>query len=98
MNVDPVKMRELATRLRWQAGIVEGHQPLAKSTRDAARDGTKPSQTFTRVQEVLDTLDRVVRYHAGQMRAVADEIDTATVAYEAQDNANAKSIEQVGPR
>lgn len=98
MNVDPVKMRELGTRLRWQAGIIEGHQPLAKSTRDAARDGTNPSQTFTRVQEVLNALDRVVRYHAAQMRAVADEIDIAATAYETQDNANAKSIEQVGPR
>lgn len=98
MNVDPVKMRELGTRLRWQAGIVEGHQPLAQATRDAARNGTKPSQTFTRVQEVLEALDRVVRFHAEQMRAVADEIDTAAAAYETRDKANAKSIEQAGPR
>ncbi|WP_157171986.1 type VII secretion target [Nocardia higoensis] len=98
MNVDPVEMRELGTRLRWQAGIVEGHQPLAKETRDAARDGTNPSQTFTRVQEVLGALDRVVRYHAEQMRAVADEIDTAAATYETQDGANAKSIERMGPR
>lgn len=98
MNVDPVAMRELATSLRWQAGLVEGHQPLAKSTRDGARDGIVNSQTFTRVQEVLEALDRVVRYHASQMRTVADEIDTAATTYEARDNATAKSIEQAGPR
>lgn len=98
MNVDPVKMRELAANLRWRAGIVEGHQPLAKATRDAAREGTKPSQTLTRVQEVLEALDRVVRYHTGQMRTVADEIDASATAYETRDDANAKSIEQAGPR
>ncbi|WP_216911975.1 type VII secretion target [Nocardia noduli] len=98
MNVDPVEMRELATSLRWQAGIVESHQPLAKATRDAAREGTDKSQTFARVQETLEALDKVVRYHADRMRAVANEIDTAATEYEAKDSANAKSIEQAGPR
>lgn len=98
MNVDPVKMRELATRLRWQAGLVESRQPLAQATRDGARAGTDPSQTFTRIQEVLGALDRVVRYHAGRMRTVADEVDNAAAAYEAQEAANAASLEQEGPR
>ncbi|WP_280501801.1 hypothetical protein [Nocardia farcinica] len=91
-------MRELATRVRWRAGIVEGHQPLAKSTRDAARDGLQESQTFARVQEVLETLDKIVRYHADQMRVVAVDIETAATAYEVQDNATANSIERMGPR
>ncbi|AXK84741.1 hypothetical protein IU443_02605 [Nocardia farcinica] len=98
MNVDPVEMRELATTLRWRAGIVEGHQPLVKSTRDAARDGAEESQTFARIQETLEALDTIVRYHAEQMRVVATEIETAATAFETQDNANATSIEQAGPR
>ncbi|SLJ73801.1 Uncharacterised protein [Mycobacteroides abscessus subsp. abscessus] len=39
-----------------------------------------------------------MRYHAEQMRVVATEIETAATAFETQDNANATSIEQAGPR
>ncbi|MFC8530277.1 hypothetical protein [Nocardia sp. NPDC057227] len=98
MNVDPVKVRELATRLRTQAGIIEGHQPLAKATRDAAREGIDESETFVRVQEVLGALDRVVRYHASRITAVAADLDTAAAAYEAQEAASAASMEQAGQR
>ncbi|MFC8044285.1 type VII secretion target [Nocardia sp. NPDC057353] len=98
MRVDPVKMRELATRLRTQAGIIESRQPLAQATRDAARAGMAGSETFTRVQEVLEALDRVVRYHTDRVGAVAADIDAAAAAYDAQEAANAASMREAGQR
>ncbi|MFF0544331.1 hypothetical protein [Nocardia thailandica] len=85
MNIIPAKLRELADGLRWRAGIIDVKSPIAQAERAATRGAAFESKSYTRAEEVLGNLDRVVKYHVGRIQSTATAIDKAAQDFETQD-------------
>ncbi|MGI5219766.1 hypothetical protein [Nocardia sp. CA-290969] len=104
-NLDPAKMRALAVELRAHATTINGVAPIAKASRDAARDQMDNSDLAVKIEESLKAMDRVVQYHAGRQTWFADELDRQAASFEATDQNIASNVEgagegleQTGPR
>ncbi|MFI7669923.1 hypothetical protein [Nocardia sp. NPDC049526] len=97
-EVDPVRMRKLAADVRVHSDTIAGKAPVAKGSRDDARDKLPGSSTGVRIQETLEALDRVVDFHVGRMRELAGVVEQQATAFEQQDQANATRLRQVGER
>ncbi|WP_219859905.1 hypothetical protein [Nocardia farcinica] len=80
-------MRDLARDLRNHAGALSGEQPIAKASRDLARQSMQKSNLAVKVEESLKALDMVIQYHVRRLNEHGDAIDIAAMAYEQQDDA-----------
>ncbi|MFC6011182.1 type VII secretion target [Nocardia lasii] len=95
-NVEPAKMRDLARNVRSNASTLSTKQPVAKTSRDAARQGMLNSNLAVKVEESLRAMDSVVRYHVARLNEHADTIDNAATTYEQSDTSWAKDLSKQG--
>ncbi|TQM29988.1 type VII secretion target [Nocardia bhagyanarayanae] len=86
-SVDPAKMRDLARHLRSHASTISVKQPIAKVSRDLARQNMQESNLAVKVEESLKALDSVIKYHVRRLNEHGDAIDTSANAYEQSDGA-----------
>ncbi|WP_327115394.1 hypothetical protein OHB12_01405 [Nocardia sp. NBC_01730] len=96
--MDPGRVRELASQVRGHAETVDGKAPMAIPARDESRKGADESLALTRVQETLQALDGVLKFHASRFTGVADILDKAVTDFENQDQMRAARFTQEGPR
>ncbi|MEV0079532.1 type VII secretion target [Nocardia neocaledoniensis] len=98
MNIVPARLRELAGGLRWRAGFIAVKKPVAKTEREATRQGAIHPKSFARAEEVLQAMDKVVQYHVDRLQAVATTLDTSAREYEEKDQGFADDLKKAMPR
>lgn len=98
VHVEPARLHELANGTRWRAGLLEAYAPLATPDREDIRTHPDKCETYTRAQETMQALDKVIRYHADRMRTVAQDLDKAADTFVDQDSQTAMSIDRLNPR
>ncbi|MEV6098981.1 type VII secretion target [Nocardia sp. NPDC051981] len=104
VEIDLARMRQLATDVRQRADAIARKAPVAQDSRESARGlkqgvtGMEGSQIAISVEETLKTLDTVLKYHVGRLRAIADLTDAAATTFEGVDNTNARDIDKARPR
>ncbi|WP_063047353.1 type VII secretion target [Nocardia pseudovaccinii] len=96
MNVDPAKMRALATSVRMNAGRITTKTPIAKVSRDLARERMAGSNLAVKVEESLKAMDTVLAYHNRRLSSFCDSVDTAAGVYEQTDADWAAQLKQLG--
>ncbi len=98
MNIVPARLRELAVGLRWRAGFIGAKKPVAKTEREATRKAAPHPKSYGRSEEVLQAIDKVVKYHVDRLQEVATFLDNAALEYEQKDQGIADDLKKVSPR
>ncbi|WP_054811278.1 hypothetical protein [Nocardia arizonensis] len=97
-EIDPARMREMANDVRLNADAIDAVSPIVGEQRDNARRFMKKSNLATKLQESLQALDTVVKYHTTALRNFCTDTDYVAALQEELDKATGDQMNRLEPR
>ncbi|MGF0319867.1 hypothetical protein [Nocardia fluminea] len=92
LDIDPARMREMANDARRNADAVEAITPIAGEQHLNARRYMDGSDLAVKLQETLQALDLVTKYHASMIRNFCTDTDYVANVQEELDKSIGSAI------
>ncbi|GGN94296.1 hypothetical protein [Nocardia rhizosphaerihabitans] len=96
LDINPARLREMANDVRRNADAIEAITPIVSEQRANARRYMDSSDLAVKLEESLEALDLVTKYHATMVRNFCTDTDYIATVQEELDKAIGAAISEAG--
>lgn len=96
LDINPARLREMANDVRRNADAIDAITPIAAEQCTNARQYMDGSDLAVKLEESLQALDLVARYHATMIRNFCTDTDYIANVQEELDKAIGAELNQAG--